>query len=186
MIHRLSFSPTPVPLHFVLLRLCKLYFHAPWPTVFPWGFPYWWYLWAIPKQYEAFTEVNTTYWWYLWAIPKHNRDRRLFLLIQNEAADGSCWSSSRTGTIGLQQPGKAQGFLRGFNSGRENTSWVKPMPSVSTHLQQQDQVHGHHPRQVGSSDFRNHHCLLFAPLTPPCHPCLSLSPRSLFLELQPF
>ena len=78
MIHRLSFSPTPVPLHFVLLCLCKLYFHAPWPTVFPWGFPY---------------------WWYLWAIPKHNRDRRLFLLIQNEAADGSCWSSSRTGTI---------------------------------------------------------------------------------------
>ena len=91
MIHRLSFSPTPVPLHFVLLCLCKLYFHAPWPTVFPWGFPY---------------------WWYLWAIPKHNRDRRLFLLIQNEAADGSCWSSSRTGTIlGSSNLGRPRAFL---------------------------------------------------------------------------
>ena len=91
MIHRLSFSPTPVPLHFVLLCLCKLYFHAPWPTVFPWGFPY---------------------WWYLWAIPKHNRDRRLFLLIQNEAADGSCWSSSRTGTIlDSSSLGKPRAFL---------------------------------------------------------------------------
>ena len=78
MIHWLSFSPTPVPLHFVQLGLCKLYFHAPWPTVFPLGFPY---------------------WWYLWAILKHHRDRRWFLLIQNEAADGSCWSSNRTGTI---------------------------------------------------------------------------------------
>lgn len=127
----LSFSSILVPLYFVLLQLgvCKLNFH----TLFPIVFPFVLLTGGTGGQHERMVKT------------------RFLVLTQNEAGDGSCYSSSGAGVIlDPSSPRRTSNFL--LVPTLVDTAPLeqiqRQMHVSPTHLQQLKQVHWFQLRDI--------------------------------------